>query len=187
MRSRLSPLVELAVLLSACGGPTQFLHPLADLAPIEKVAVLPFENMTTDRTAGEKVYALFMIELLAVGAFEVVEPGLVRKVLKDNRLESVAAMTPADMKKVAEALGANGLFAGTVVEFAEARAGNVTAPEVTVQLRLLESQTGATVWAASKTRSGAGLVARLFGFGGDSLVEATQQLLRSELHGLVVQ
>lgn len=175
------------LLLTACasGGATRYLHPNVDLGAIQKVAVLPFENLTAERTAGEKVQKVFMTELLSLSVFEVVEPGAVVRALKAERAEAVEALGPAELKRIGEALKADALFLGSVVDFADNRTGTTPAPEVTVQLRLVETQSGVTVWSASRTRSGSSLSARLFGVGGASLTEAARELVRAELRSLV--
>ena len=174
------------LLLPACGSaPTRYTHPNADLGALKRVAVLPFENMTQDRSAGDKVQRIFISELLSMEAFDVVEPGVVARTLKAERIENVEQLGPADLKRIGEALKAQGLFFGSVVDFAESRSGSTPAPEVTIQLRLVEAQSGVTVWTASKTRSGASTSARLFGIGGESLTQAARQLLREELRSLV--
>ena len=156
-----------------------------DLGAIRRVAVLPFESLVQDRTAGEKVQKLFLTELLALEAFEVAEPGLVTKTLKADRIESMDALGPAELKRLGETLKVQGIFLGSVVDFSETRTGATPAPEVTIQLRLVETQSGVTVWSASRTRSGTTASARLFGIGGQSLTEAARQLVREELKTLV--
>ena len=163
---------------------TKFVHPNADLASIKKVAVLPFENVTQERTAADKVQKIFLVELLSLDTFDVVEPGAVAKSLRSARIESVEALAPADLQRIGKELGAQGIFMGTVVDFEEGRSGQTPAPNVTIQLRLVETQTGATIWSASRTRSGASATARLFGVGGDSLTQAARDVLRSELRTL---
>ena len=128
---------------------------------------------------------VFLSELLATEAFDVVEPGMVVKVLKAERVDSLDALGPAEMKRIGDALKAQGLFTGAVVDFAETRSGSTPAPEVTIQLRLVEVQSGVTIWSASKTRSGASASARLFGIGGETLTEAARSLVREQLKGLV--
>jgi TolB-like protein len=163
----------------------KYMHPNADLGAIKKVAILPLENLTNERAAADKITKILLIEVLTLEVFDVVEPGQVTKVLKTERVESTEALTPSDLKKIGETLGAQGLFIGTVVDFAETRSGNTPTPEVTIQLRLVETQSGATVWSASETRSGAKASARLFGIGGESLTEAARQLIRKELRTLL--
>ena len=164
---------------------SRYLHPNVDLAALRTAAVLPFENLTADRSAGDKVQKIVVAELLALGTFEVVEPGTVVRVLRSERVESIEGLGPAEMTKVGTALKADVLFVGSVVDFADNRSGSTPAPEVTIQLRMIETQSGVTVWSVSKTRSGAGAMARLFGIGGDSVTEAARHLVREELHTLL--
>jgi hypothetical protein len=179
-------MIALLVLAGACGhAVTQYVHPNADIAALKTVAVLPFENLSQDRTAGDKVQKIFSSELLATGAFSVVEPGLVSKTLKASRIETTESLGPADLKKLGEELKADGVFMGSVVDFAESRSGQTPTPDITIQLRLVECQSGATVWSASRSKSGASASARLFGIGGESLTEAARELVKQELNTLV--
>ncbi|HET7747116.1 MAG TPA: CsgG/HfaB family protein [Vicinamibacteria bacterium] len=186
---RQSSRLVLAVALlgaAACrSAGTSYLHPNVDLAALKTVAVLPFENITQERAAADKVQKVFLTELLALGVFDVVEPGTVVKVLRAERAESADALAPADLKRIGEAVKADALFMGSVIDFADNRSGTTPAPEVTVALRLVEVQSGVTVWSMQKTRSGASLSARLFGVGGESLTDAARQLVREELRSLV--
>lgn len=183
---RITETIALLLLATSCGhAVTQYVHPNADLAALKTVAVLPFENLSADRTAGDKVQKIFSSELLATGAFNVVEPGLVSKTLKSARIETTESLGPADFKKLGEELKADAVFMGTVVDFAESRSGQTPTPDITIQLRLVESQTGATVWSASRSKSGATASARLFGIGGESLTEAARELVKEELGTLV--
>jgi len=169
-----------------CGhAVTQYIHPNADLSALKSVAVLPFENLSNDRTSGDKVQKIFTSELLATGAFSVVEPGLVAKTLKAEHVDTVETLGPADFKRLGEAMKSDAFFLGTVVDFNENRTGSTPTPDVTIQLRLVESQSGATVWSASRSQSGASASARLFGIGGQSLTETARNLVRQELHTLV--
>jgi TolB-like protein len=164
---------------------TKYTHPNMDLGAIRRVAVLPFENLTQDKSASEKVQKIFLTELLSLEAFDVVEPGQMTQYLRANRVDSVEALAPTDLKKMGEALKAQGVFVGSVVDFADTRTGSTPSTEVTIQLRLVETQSGVTVWSASRTRSGATASARLFGIGGQSLTESARQLIHEELSTLV--
>jgi TolB-like protein len=177
----------LLLLLAGCRSTatTRYVHPNADLGAIQKVAVLPFENLTQEHSAADKVEKIFLTEILALGVFEVVEPGQVAKLLRAERIDSVEALGPADLKRIGEALKAQGLFLGSVVDFADTRTGTTPSPEVTIQLRLVETESGVTVWTVSRTQSGATASARLFGIGGESLSAAARELIRKELSTLV--
>jgi TolB-like protein len=161
---------------------TQFLHKNADLGAIGKVAVLPFDNLSQERTAGDKVQKIFYLELLSLDVFEVAEPGQVTKVLRSSSMD---VLGPAEFQKLGKELGVDGVFVGSVVDFAEGRTGTTPTPDVTIQLRLIETATGATIWSAGQTRSGASASTRLFGVGGESLTEAARRVLRSELQTLL--
>lgn len=181
---RLALFVALA-LLAGCGTTqqTRFLHKNADLGAIGKVAVLPFDNLSPERAAGDKVQKIFYLELLSLDVFEVAEPGEVTKVLRAQGTPD--ALGPNELKKIGKDLGVDALFLGSVVDYTDAHTGSTPTPEVTVQLRLVETHTGATVWSTGQTRSGAGVSTRLFGVGGESLTEAARRIVRSELRTLL--
>ena len=174
-RTILSLLLLAAV---GCGGATQYRHPRADLGALKTVGVLPFTSMTGEPGVAEKVQALFTIELLGANAFDVVEPGRMTKTLRDASAGPAPELTPDDIKKIGKEVNAQALFIGTIVEFAETQ-GSVNAPHVTIQLKLVETETGATVWAATETRGGAGWGQRLFGVGGRSTVETARAMVRT--------
>ena len=166
------------------GGPWRYIHPNADLGAIQKVAVLPFENVSGAQGASDKVHKIFLVELLSLEAFDVIEPGRVAKVLKGETIASPDQLAPEDLKRIGAALGADGLFMGQVIDYSDAR-GTGGAPSVTIQLRLVETASGATVWSTSKTQSGVKASTRLFGVSSDSITEATRNVIRDELATLL--
>lgn len=183
---RLLAAISAAFLMALAGcrttHQTQYLHENADLGSIQKVAVLPFDNVSAERAAGDKVQKIFQLELLSLDVFEVVEPGAAARVV---RAPEVANLTPADFQRIGKELGVDAVFTGSIVDFAEGRSGNTPTPEVTIQLRLVECGTGSTIWSTGETRSGAGLSTRLFGVGGESLTQAARKIVRSELRTLL--
>ena len=184
-QTALAGLVVATALLVGCGGSkARYVHPNADLGAIKKAAVLPFENLSQDPSAGERVQSLFLVELLSKNAFDVIEPGQVTKVLQGARIQSTVAMGPSDFKALGEELQVDGFFLGTVVDFGNSQSGS-SAPQVTIQLRLVEAASGATVWSASDSSSGSSFWRRLFGVGGKSLSEVSSDLVRRELDSLV--
>lgn len=161
---------------------TRYLHPNADLGAIRKVAVLPFDTVSSERGAAEKVQKIFYLELLALEAFEVAEPGEVAKVARNAQVDTLGA---ADYQRIGKELGVDGFFTGTVVDFEESQASGASSPDVTIQLRLIETQTGTTIWSAGQSRSGVSVSTRLFGVGGESLTDAARRLIREELSTLL--
>jgi len=182
-RWRAAMLLAALVAVAGCRTTqTRYLHKNVDLGAITKVAVMPFENLTPERTAGDKVQKIFYLELLAADVFEIVEPGQVNKIVRSSHVDTLG---PADFQRLGKELGVDAIFTGTVVDFAEGRTGTTSTPDVTVQLRLIETHSGATVWSAGQTRSGASAGTRLFGVGGESLTEAARQFVKSELGSLL--
>ena len=181
-------LLMLAMLIAACGTTThqtRYMHASADLGAIKSVAVLPFDSLAQDRTSGDKVQKIFYLELLSLDVFEVAEPGQVTKVMRTGAGSTPDALGPADYQKIGKDLGVDALFAGSVVDFAEGRSGSTPTPEITIQLRLIETHSGTTIWSVGQTRSGAGVSTRLFGVGGESLSEAARRVVRRELATLL--
>lgn len=162
-------------------GPTTYLHPRADLGIIKKVAVIPFDNLSRDQFAGDKVREIFISELLATGGFDVMEPGEVTKVLREQGIASVKSLGPAEVKKIGKALNAQAIILGSVNEYGEVRSGAITAPEVSLSLRMLEVESGQIVWSVSHTEGGIGVMARLFGLGESTLSETTRKLVRIQI------
>lgn len=172
-----------ALLCAACGGPRQYVKKDVDFSTIHTVAVLPFENVTGDRLSAERVQRIFVTELLNLDVFEVVEPGLVARTAKGAALDP-ATIAPEDAKKLGKELKTQALFLGSVMEYEEVRSGSVAVPRVTLQLRLIETETGSTVWSISRSKSGTTVAARMFGVGGNTLIGLTQDLIREELGAL---
>ena len=180
----------LAVLAVSCKtgdtGGSLFVHPNADISTYRRVGVLPLENMTTDRFAGERVREILVIELSAEELFEVVEPGEVNRVLRVQNITSVADLGPEEIAQLGEALGAQALMLGSVMDYRERRTGTISAPEIALTLRLIDVETGLAVWSVSDARTGVSTWTRLFGVGERSQSDVARQLVR-ELVGTLYQ
>ena len=59
-------LIAVIVMLSGCAGsaPRLYVNPEADMAYYKRVAVLPFQNLTPERFAGERLTRSFITELI---------------------------------------------------------------------------------------------------------------------------
>lgn len=144
--------------------------------------MLPFDNMSDERLAGEKVQRLFVTELLNAGTFEVIEPGRVIRVLREEKIETPGAMSPEDVQRVGKALKADGLLLGTVLELSDTKGAQGAAPSVTIQLKLVETGTGTTVWAATRQRTGTTFSSRFFGFSPASSTVVVTDAVRDAIH-----
>lgn len=183
----LPALAALALSLGACASslePTRFVNPDFDFAYVERVAVLPLENLTSDQQSGLRATRLLITELLASGTVDVVEPGEVRAVL-----ERIAARerTPTTEQTIelGRALGVQAVMFGSVTQSESIRSGTVSIPVVTLDVHLVETETGAAVWAATHTEKGAGLGAKILGTGSEPISETTRRCVREIVKTLV--
>jgi curli biogenesis system outer membrane secretion channel CsgG len=176
-------LATLASCSSTTAG-TLYYHPNADLATYDRVAVLPFESLAIDRAAGERARDVVVLELAAQGLFDVVDVGEVNRTMRVQGMLDVSGLGPEEIKQLGEPLGVQALVLGTVIEYRERRSGSISAPEVSLSLRMLDVETGIAVWSVSDARTGASLTTRLFGVGERSLSQATRDLVRRMLDTL---
>lgn len=171
------------VMTAGCGGmgTTRFVHPEFDFAFLESVAVVPFENISDDQGAGHQATRYFNNALLAAEVFNIVEPGEVSRVLENEGLVRTAQLTDGQIVAIGGELVVQGLFLGSVSESSSLRSGSTTVSVVTVVIRLVETETGATVWSATASEDSATFWSSLFGTGqksrGDVMRKAIDKCL----------
>ncbi|MEW6585595.1 MAG: hypothetical protein AB1442_08285 [Nitrospirota bacterium] len=170
----------LVVLLSgipagAC-GPKHYVKGKTDVGEFRRIAVLPFENFTSDEHAGEKIRRLVLTELLSKGV-EVVEPGEITRLCKDMKVRSLASLKVREIQEMGTALGVAAVMMGSVEAYGIGRGISVTYPEVTVNLRLIEASSGNIVWSVRHTSGGPNFWTRHFGSEGPSLSEAAGKVV----------
>ncbi len=187
-RSRWTMSITIAVILTAagCAGvrTTRYVNPEFDFGFVQRVAVLPFENLANDRQAGVRATRLFITELLSSGAVDVVEPGEVRAAM--NRILGVDyPPTTEQVLALGKELGVQSLILGSVNESAETRSGTVVIPVVTLDVHMVEVETGTAVWAATHTEKGGGFGARFLGSGSEPISETTRRCVRVLVKELV--
>lgn len=164
---------------------TTFVHPTYNFAFVERVAVVPFENLTDDRGAAARSTRYFVTELLATDAFDVIEPGEVTEAMGIVGSIRVAEMTQEQIVAVGRAVGAQGLFLGSVTEAASVRSGSHTSNVVTLDVRLVETETGSVVWSTTLTHRGRTFFDSLFGTSGLTMSETSRMAARRAIGKLV--
>ena len=178
----------LCLLVVGCGGalrPTKFTDPRFDFGFVERVAVLPLDNLSNDQQAGERATRLLITELLASGAVEVVEPGEVRAAA--DRIAGIDRNEPSaeHVTALGKALDVQAFVLGSVTQSESLRSGAVTTPVVTIDLHMVEAETASTVWAATHTEKGGTAGARILGTGGEPISKTTRACIRRLLKTLV--
>jgi TolB-like protein len=187
IRSTLSLLLLAALLIGAgCAsvGPTRFVNPSFNFSFVEKVAVLPLENLSSDSKAGERASRLIMTELLASGAVDVVEPGEVQGALNRHASGSLTPTTE-QIKQLGETLGVQAVVTGSVTQAELVRSGRVQIPVVTLDIHMVETETGSAVWAATHTEKGSGFGSQVLGTGGQAISETMRTCVRVLVQQLI--
>lgn len=179
--------LPIAAMLVACSGmqPTVFVNRQYNFSFLEKVAVVPFENLSNDQGAGPRITHIFVTELLAAESFDLAEPGEVSKVTQKYIGSSGSSLTQEQIAEVGKALGVQGIILGSVNKSATFVSGGAAGAEVTIDVRMVETETGQTVWSATHTEGGRGFFASLFGTGGKSEAEAERKCVKRVIRTLV--
>ncbi len=169
----------------AANRATSFLHPEYDFSQVERIAVVPFENLSSEQGTASYVSRVFLTELLATGAFDVVEPGEVTRVVGAQSASRSAELTYDQIKKVGSELNVQAVIFGTVGESADLRSSGVSGHIISLNVRMVEVTNGSTVWSAVVNSGGPGFFARLLGAGDQSRGTAVRNAVRKTISTLV--
>ncbi|HHN65961.1 MAG TPA: hypothetical protein ENK09_11420 [Nitrospirae bacterium] len=176
-----------SVLVSGCASTTTGTFHISenvDFSYIKRVAVLPFENLSDDKNAAEIVRQLVISELLASGLVEVVYSGDVMAALKRLNIKETTSLSTRQLRAIGKDLNVQAVIVGTVEKYGEVRMGTISAPEVTITLMMAETEAGSIIWSVTKTRGGAGFMARHFGARPETLSETTLRVVRDAVQTL---
>ena len=165
---------------SACAKMTaDYVHGKYDFSLVQKIAVFPLENLSQDQQAGERVRKIVVSEILAAGVLDVVEPAQVNQALAQHQIQNITGVSAKQIADLGKTLGVQAFVVGSVDTYERVNVGGGTFAEVAITLRALDVSSGSVVWSTSKSAGGAGVVGRLFGFGGDTMYEATQKAVHA--------
>lgn len=183
----LTAVLAAGLLASGCAaGPRLFVSKKADLSYYQRIAVVPFANLTNDSNAGERVTRAFLTELVIAERFQIVEPGEFHGML--DRIGGLPdAQGHADPKKLAEAANAaqaTGLIRGGVSEYTTQRVGGEEYPVVTFDAEMIDVATQQTVWRITVTERGRGRTPVLGGGSRRSFGMVVQDACRKAVNAL---
>ena len=169
-----------------CGGNALLYHinEDVDFSFIKRVAVMPLENYSKDKTAGESVRQIVISELLATGLVEVVVPGEVRKGINRLNIKSIESPNEQEIKALGKALKVEALILGSLSQYEEGKAGTTPAPEVTITLMMADTGTGNIIWSVTNTHGGASFMARHFGADTKTMSETVMAVVREAIQTL---
>ncbi|VAW35673.1 hypothetical protein MNBD_DELTA02-1157 [hydrothermal vent metagenome] len=181
-------LILLLLTMAGCGGKVvRYINPEANFSYIRKVAVLPFNNLSNDRYAGEKVRAALTVDLLSRMTFDVMEQGEVSKVLtlvmRATGAEEgmVLELDKETLKLLGERLGVQAVILGSVDEYESRREGGL----VSVSVRMLDTSSGLILWQAKASATGSSLARKMLGLDSKNTSDLTRKAVRRALNTLL--
>lgn len=176
---------SLLLLLGGCSGAVpDYTNPQMDFSAVQTVAVMPFQNLTSDDQAGERVRDAFMGMLLATEAIYVLPPGEVNRGINRVGMRIPEMPTVEEITKLKSVLEVDAVITGVLREYGTVRSGSAEANLVSLSLQMIETQSGTTVWSASSTRGGITQTDRLLGSGGRPMNDVTMQVINDLLDQL---
>ena len=145
-----------------------------DFSVLRSVAVMPFENLSGQQLAGERVRNTFMSSLLATGVIYVIPAGEVARGIDRAALTNPTAPSSEDIAKLAAIVRADAVITGVVKEYGSVRSGNTLANVISVDMQMIEKESRKIVWSASTTKGGISMWDRLLGGGGQPMNDVTK-------------
>jgi hypothetical protein len=182
--SRLVAAVLLLVAACSSGAKRTYSDPSMDFGAIRTVAVLPFQNLSREQTAHQRVRDVFVTLLLAAEAVYVLPTGETARGLEQAVVANPTAPSIAEVVKLGQVLKADAIITGVVKEYGEIRSGSASSNVVSISVQLQETGTGKVVWSGASTQGGIGFSDRLFGGGGEPLNRITEEAVRDILDQL---
>lgn len=171
---------------SGCASTSvRYINPAANFSYLKKVAVLPFNNLSDDRYAGEKVRSSLTVELMSRLLFDVVEQGEVSKVLaviirQEGYEEGRAVQVDKEtLNLIGEKLGVQAVVLGSVDDYSGTRAG--TSGLVAVSIRMLDTGSGTILWQVKVIERGASFWRRIVGVEEIDATLLTRQAVKKAL------
>ncbi|MEW5693247.1 MAG: GNA1162 family protein [Candidatus Hydrogenedentota bacterium] len=117
--------------------------------PKIKIAVIPFRNASGIGGAGIRVSESFVVQLLKIGRYEVIERTRIDQILNEQKFSQLNIVDQETAIKIGKIAGVDAVLIGTVTEYRDMWEGE-TPPEVGANVRLIDIETGAILWAASE-------------------------------------
>ena len=171
--------------LAGCGSRTvseSYIREDVDIAYVQRIAVLPFQNNSGDQYAGTLARNVTITQVLAQGLFDVVDKDLVDTILYDEAIEPGIPLDPLSMKRIGHRLNTQALLLGTVDTSGTSKLGATTYPETALTLRLVDAESGLILWQASGYYTGESFGRRLLGINPTDAYNITFRLVRRLLN-----
>ena len=180
-------LLVVLALAAGCAAPVTssvYRDPNMDFGAIQTVAVLPFQNLSRETAAADRVRDVFITGLLSTGTVYVLPVGEVARGVLRVEIQAPSTPSPEEVVKLAANVKAQAVITGVVREYGEVRSGTSSAGAISLSVQMLEAQTGKTVWTANSTKGGIDVWDRLFGGGGRPMNDVTRDAVNDVIQKL---
>lgn len=180
---RIALLLFIVVPLASC-APKSYFDPNMDFGSVQGIAVMPFQNLTREQDAGERVRDTFMSMLLATQAVYVLPVGEVTRGIDRVGVNPAHSPSVEQVQKLGSVLGVDSVITGVLREYGPVRSGSNYANVISVSLQMIETSSGRVVWAGATTVGGVTLWDRLAGGGGQPMNTVTEKAINELLDEL---
>lgn len=172
-------------------GSLKYRNYQADTSYIAKVAVLPFNNLSNDNYASERVRTMFIVDLMSRNRWEVVEQGEVSKVLgqilrASGAIEGgVIEVNNETLKLLGERLGVQAVIVGSVNEYITSSSGSSgSMGEISVASKMLDAASGVVLWQSISTVSAGSALRNFLGLRNPNRSVITKKAVHKSLNTL---
>jgi len=173
----------ICIFMAACSGSGRYyVDTNMDFGSVRTIAIMPFQNLTSEKTAGERVRDVFTNMLLATGQVYALPPGEVSRAALRAGITNPESPAVEGIIKLGSITHVNAVITGVVREYGEVRSGGATANIVSFSLQMIEAQSGRIIWSASSTKGGIGAKDRLLGGGGQPMNDVTEEAVNDILN-----
>lgn len=179
--------LALTALLGGAGcapDATSYIRDDVDFSFIRRVAIYPFDNLSTDIQAGPRVYSIFQAEVLQQEGLRTIDRGETLHGMQALHYDFGSELSPEQIVALGEELAVDAIFFGDVQEYGLERLGNDRTYQVTLSFSLVETQTGMLIWKSTVHQDGTSPLRKIFGGGSASLHEVTRQAVSQALETL---
>lgn len=174
----------LLILLAGCATDDVYFEQNMDFGSLQSVAVVPFQNLTGQDEAAERVRDTFMGMLLASEAVYVVPTGEVARGISRIGRIPAEGLSTEQIIRLGNILKVDAVMTGVLREYGTVRSGTTAATVISLSLQMIEVDDGLVVWSASSTKGGITVWDRLFGGGGDPMSTVTEKAINDLLDKL---
>jgi TolB-like protein len=175
-------LLAASLFLAGCAaGPSSYINEDVDFSYIQRVAVFPFDNLSSDNQAAAKVESVFLAELLKVEGLRVVAPGETRAIVAAARVPFSSELSADQIVALGQALGVEAVFFGRVEDYGVRSDSSDRSNALTATFSLAETVTGTTIWHVQVNRDGGSVWRKIFGGGSASFYDVTRGAVREAM------